>query len=319
MSGDMKAAALWQHPSEIPILAAFLPAAYLKYGSKINALAEEYSDIYDPYYINYDFSKDTYQRHHVGRYTDDWGCVWHNSRDGYDSYVQGHPIPCREDILTYEAPILDNGAVPHGFLYLRYLDLRGFEEAMIDFAEEAPETDILLDKITTAECRQMEWLVRNTDPGVMITVGDDLGMQDGLAIGPERWRRYMKPRFTRLYQIIRKSGRYIYMHTDGQIYEIIPDLFDAGVNIVNPQFRANGLQNLERVCKGRYPICLDLDRQLFPFATPAELKDHVEEAITTMYLPEGGLGINIEFDDGVPLENMRAVLDTLRRMRHYKG
>jgi len=318
MSGNLKAAALWQYPEEIPICAGFLPSAFLHYGKQLNALAEEYSDIFGKFYSSYEFERDCPQRYRVGRYPDAWGCIWYNDRDGYDGYVHGHPIPEREDILTYNPPVLDNGDVPHGFMYLRYLDLRGFEEAMFDFAEEAPETDILLDKICDAEC-QMEWLANNTAAGSLLTFGDDLGMQDGLAIGAERWRKYMKPRFARLYKIIRDSGRYIFMHTDGQIYEIIPDLCEVGVNIVNPQFRANGLANLERVCKGKYPICLDLDRQLFPFATPAELKDHVEEAVTTMYLPEGGLALNIEFDDGVPLENMRAVLDAVRKMRSYTG
>jgi hypothetical protein len=91
--------------------------------------------------------------------------------------------------------------------------------------------------------------------------------------------------------------------------------------MINPQYRANGLDNLVRVCRKEQiiPINLDLDRQLFPFGTRSELFDHVGECVESLYLPEGGLGLNVELDHGVPLENMAAVLDAVEKYRHYKG
>ena len=129
----------------------------------------------------------------------------------------------------------------------------------------------------------------------------------------------MKPAFTKLYILFKATGRYVYMHTDGMIYEIMPDLQECGVDMINPQFRANGLDNLVRVCKGKIPINLDLDRQLFPFATPSQLDDHVREAVEAMYLPEGGLGLNIEIGMDVPLDNVAALLEAVRKYRGYKG
>lgn len=311
-------AATYQRPDEIPVLASFLPAAFLRYSTALNAFAAEYPEIFDNYWINYNFERDCPARYRRGRYTDEWGCVWYNERDGFDGYVHGHPIQARGDIPGYEAPVLDNGDIPHGFLYLRILDLRGFEEAMVDFAEEPPELELLLDKVTDGVTRQTRWLAENTDARMHI-LGDDLGMQNGLAVGADKWRRYLKPRFTRIFKPLRDAGRFVYMHTDGQIFEIIPDLAEAGASMINPQFRANGLDRLRAVCKGKHPICLDLDRQAFPYATTAELRDHVEQTVTTLWLPEGGLGLNVEFGPEVPLENMRAVMDAIDRMRHYKG
>ena len=109
------------------------------------------------------------------------------------------------------------------------------------------------------------------------------------------------------------------MHTDGQIYEIMPDLMECGASIINPQFSANGLDNLERVCKGRIPINLDLNRQMFPFATPAQIREHVRECVERLYLPAGGLGLNIELNYEVPLENFAAVYDAVRLYRGYRG
>jgi uroporphyrinogen-III decarboxylase len=88
--------------------------------------------------------------------------------------------------------------------------------------------------------------------------------------------------------------------------------------MINPQFRANGLDNLERVCKGKIPICLDLDRQLFPYGTPYEMKKHVEECVKRLYLPEGGLAINLEIGPDNPLENIKALFEAVNEFKKYR-
>jgi len=99
----------------------------------------------------------------------------------------------------------------------------------------------------------------------------------------------------------------------------MPDLKECGVDMINPQFRANGLDNLEKVCKGKIPINLDLDRQLFPYGNPQDMRDHVEACVKRLYLPEGGLGLSIEIGSDVPLENVEALLDAANEFRFYKG
>lgn len=160
-------------------------------------------------------------------------------------------------------------------------------------------------------------LAQHTGP--VLYFGDDLGMQNGLAIGPERWRKYLKPAFEAMYALARRAGKNVYMHTDGKIYEIMPDLMEIGVHMINPQFRANGLENLVRVCKGKIPIMLDLDRQLFPVATPAQLRDHVRQCVEALYLPQGGLGLNVEFGMEAPPENIDAILGAVEQYRDYIG
>ena len=89
--------------------------------------------------------------------------------------------------------------------------------------------------------------------------------------------------------MVHEANRYVYMHADGCIYEIIPDLKECGVDVLNPQIGANSLDQLERTYKGKICINLDLDRQHFPYFTPKEIDEHVREAVTRLYLPEGGL------------------------------
>lgn len=312
---DLIKAMTYDYPEQLPVSVWFLPAAWCRYGEELTRLCAEYPDL-APQGITPD-SVPMPDSYHYGNFTDEWGCVWSNIHEGMESIVTGHPVPRREDILTLQIPSDREGRLPHGFMYLRLLDLRGFEEAMMDFAEECEELQVLIDKVLQYNLLQLD--VALPRMGEVAYFGDDLGMQNGLAIGAPKWRKYLKPCFTALYTKVRQSGRYVYMHTDGCIHEIMPDLVECGVHMINPQFRANGLDNLVRVCRGKIPIMLDLDRQMFPFATPSALRSHVAQCVEALYLPQGGLGLNVEFGPDMPVENMAAVLDAVREYRNYKG
>ena len=146
-------------------------------------------------------------------------------------------------------------------------------------------------------------------------------MQKGLAIWPERWRKYIKPCFKELYSLAKKlrPDILIYMHTDGCIHEIMPDLMECGVDMLNPQYRANGLDNLVRVCRQEQmiPITLDLDRQLFPFATPSQLDAHVRECVEALYDTRGGLALLAELNYDIPIENCAAILEAMDKYRYF--
>lgn len=314
---DLIKAMTYDYPEQLPVSVGFLPAAWIKYGDELKRLVMQYPDLVPSSSIPDLNNIPIPASYHYGKFVDEWGCVWNNLHEGMESIVTGHPVPERADILTLKIPKNRDGRLPHGFMYLRLLDLRGFEEAMLDFAEECDELQILIDKVLAYNMIQIQAALPRM--GEVAIFGDDLGMQRGLAIGPEKWRKYLKPCFKKMYEKVRAGGRYVYMHSDGMIYEIMPDLVECGVNMINPQFRANGLDNLARICRGKIPINLDLDRQLFPHATPSELSRHVAECVETLYLPQGGLALTVELNYEVPLENMAALMDAVRKYRQYKG
>ena len=307
----------YQHPEQIPIGVGLLPAVFIRYGDEVKKVLAKYGDLLGNAWDGYDGYENLSESYRKGTYTDAWGCVWRNEHDGMCSIVTEHPLKTRQDVHDMKVPESDEG-VPHGFMYLRLLDLRGFEEIMVDFFEEPPELQMLIDKVLSYNLAQTKKMLESNKE-TLVFFGDDLGMQHSLPIGPEKWRKYIKPCFAAIYKLCKDDGRLVYMHTDGCIYEIMQDLQECGVDMINPQFRANGLDNLERVCKGKIPINLDLDRQLFPFGTPDEIYRHVEECVKRLYLPEGGLGLSIEIGQDYPLENIDAVLSAANELRFYKG
>ena len=57
------------------------------------------------------------------------------------------PLQTEEDVYNLQIPANRSGRLPHGFMYLRLLDLCGFELAMTMFAEEDEEILTLLNAV----------------------------------------------------------------------------------------------------------------------------------------------------------------------------
>ncbi len=301
-----------EYPDRIPVGAYFLPAAWMKHREALEEIVRAHPLVFgaqgEP--RDYDAVGGTYV---AGEHVDAWGCVWSNIKTGMEAMVTGHPAPTRESVHSLAIPGEDDG-MPHGFMYLRLCYLRGFEEIMIDFAQEPPELQMLIDKVLEYNLRQVMRKLKEIDrPGQILYFGDDLGMQHSLPVSPEKWRRYLKPCFRRIYAPIKDAGHYVCMHTDGHVLEIIPDLVECGVDVVNPQVGANGLKQLAQVCRGKVCVDLDLDRQRFPFWRPDEIDAHVRESVEALGSPEGGLWLKAEIGDDVPLENVEAICCALEK------
>ncbi|MCL2159062.1 MAG: hypothetical protein FWH48_06620, partial [Oscillospiraceae bacterium] len=260
-------------------------------------------------------------QYQLGRHFDHWGCEWENIIEGHDSICIGHAVKNREDVYDLKIPEQNIG-LEHGLMFLRLTYLRGYEECMMDFAEEPEEFFVLIDKVLEYNLRQVKLTLDGMGEGLIIGFADDLGMQTMLPTGPEKWRKILKPCFEKLFWPCVEKNKLIGMHSDGCIYEIIPDLHDCGLRYINPQYRANGLENIVEVTRGkgrcRMAVNLDLDRQLFYTATEGELRDHVRKCVAALATPEGGLALYAEIAEEIPLENIAVLMEELELARVYK-
>ncbi|UCD27780.1 MAG: hypothetical protein JSV03_11830 [Planctomycetota bacterium] len=303
-----------EFPSRIPVNVAILPSAWMKYREALDEVVRHHPLIFGEPTDggrNYDaVDSETYME---GQHVDVWGCMWSNVKTGMQAMVTGHPVPTREAVHTLQIPDQDDD-MPHGFMYLRLADLRGFDEIMIDFAEEPPELQMLIDKVLQYNLRQAgRRLAEIEGRGQIVHFADDLGMQKSLPISPDKWRKYLKPCYAQIFAPFVEAGHYVYLHSDGHILEIIPDLLECGVSVINPQVGANGLEDLAGVCKGKVCVDLDLDRQMFPFWQPQDIDAHVREAVEILGSPAGGLWLKAEVADDVPLENIEAICNALEK------
>ena len=69
----------------------------------------------------------------------------------------------------------------------------------------------------------------------IIKMGDDLGTQNGPQMSPRTYRQVIKPYHQELFAFVKeRTDARIFLHTCGSVYRLLPDLIDAGVEILNP-------------------------------------------------------------------------------------
>ncbi|MCP4710900.1 MAG: hypothetical protein GY869_19940 [Planctomycetes bacterium] len=70
----------------------------------------------------------------------------------------------------------------------------------------------------------------------MVEAADDLGHQEDLIISPKMYREFIKPAEKELYALIHEKAprAKLFHHTDGAVFDILPDLIEVGVDVLNP-------------------------------------------------------------------------------------
>lgn len=108
--------------------------------------------------------------------------------------------------------------------------------------------------------------------------GNDLGTQLDLFIAPKQFNEFVLPYIKQLVAVGKSHGKKVMMHSCGSIYRVIPDLIEAGVDILHPiQARAAGMsaKDLEQY-KDRLSFVGGIDAQtFFVNASPAEIEAEV--------------------------------------------
>ena len=156
----------------------------------------------------------------------------------------------------------------------------------------------------------------------IVQFGDDLGAQDRPQLSPRMYRQFIKPGHQQLYQYVHThSDCAVFLHSCGAIFPLIPDLIEAGVDILNPvQTSAAGMdpQRLKAEFGSRITFWgggADTQAVLLE-AAPGEVAAHVAERLR-IFAPGGGYVFNpihnIQAD--VPPENIIAMFDTARAFR----
>ena len=117
------------------------------------------------------------------------------------------------------------------------------------------------------------------DTADVMFFGNDFGTQLDLLISPEQWREFVLPSLKRLIAIGQKYNKKIMLHSCGSIYRIIPDLIEAGIDMIHPiQAMAQGMSAAELAqYKNDLIFVGGIDAQSFiANATPQQVEDEVQ-------------------------------------------
>jgi uroporphyrinogen decarboxylase len=269
------------------------------------------------------------------RVRDVFGVVWDRSVDRdignveglvlpeptLDGYTLPDPLDRRffEDIPAKIDRFPDRFRVFQiGFsLYERAWTLRGMENLMIDFHDHPRFVHGLLQAIADYNIAQVGEALKHDIDAVYF--GDDWGQQRGLQMGPRTWREFILPQLRRMYGTVRAAGKFVMIHSCGDVDELFDDLAAAGLNCFNPfQPEVMDVFALLPRYRGRLAFHGGLSTQkTLPFGTPDDVRRETRRLLELG--AEGGYifapAHDVEGD--VPLENMLAAIETVQQQPEY--
>jgi len=206
-----------------------------------------------------------------------------------------------------------DGSVGH--MYESAWQIRGYEQFLMDTIERPDWAGCLLERLFQRNLVKARELAR---AGVdLIRTGDDVANQRTLMFRKETWRTLVHSRWAKVYAEIKSISprTQIHYHSDGNVMEIVPDLIEAGVDILNPlQPECLDVDEVHR----RYGRRVSFDgtigtQSTMPFGTAAEVRARVKEVIEK-YGRKGGLiiGPTHVLEPEVPIDNIEALFGACR-------
>ena len=278
-------------------------------------------------------------------YVDDFGCTWESAFEGMTGTVTKHPLDDPSKFASYKFPnpeicmgigpinwekerqviaerkkngMLTFGALRHGHTFLQLTDLCGYQNFLYYMMDEEDFLEPLIQGITDFNCAIIQkYLDLDVD---MVKIPEDLGMQHGPMITLEHFRKYIKPSYQRMMQMVRDAGKIVHMHSDGDIRDLVDDIIEGGCQVINLQDLVNGIDWIAERFRGRTCVELDIDRQNITFGgTPKDIDDLIREEVEKIATPQGGLMMVYGLYPGTSIENAEAVACAMEKYSGLKG
>jgi len=302
-----------------------LPWSEWNHGDMIERIHRDYPD--DIVGVQCSFHEKTIETgdpYHKGKCMDAWGCKITNIHEGVigevldplvedDDWEDADKIHIPREWLSFDRDevrefckntdrFVTCGCCPRPFEQLQFI--RKTENLYMDLMDIPQGMKTFMEKMHSFYCELLEeWAKTEVDA---LNFMDDWGSQKSLLIHPRLWREIFKPMYRDYVDIARRYHKKIFMHSDGNILEILPDITEIGVDAVNSQIFCIGLDKLEPLA-GKITFWGEMDRQhLLVEGTKADVKKAVQQVKETLW-KQGGCIAQCEFGPGAKPENVYEV------------
>ncbi|MFC2082570.1 uroporphyrinogen decarboxylase family protein [Candidatus Bipolaricaulota bacterium] len=205
------------------------------------------------------------------------------------------------------------------FPFERAFAMQGLDTFLMNMAMRPDFARAVLERIAEVCKGIMDAFLREAGELIdIIKIGDDLGTQDSLLISPTMYRELLKPIHADFISFIKdRTQAKVLFHSDGDVFPLIEDFIEIGIDILNPiQTSAGKMSDLARLKRtyGRdIVLCGAIDTHHYlPNGTPDEIRDEVHRVIDIL-APGGGYlvsSVHTVMND-VPPENLLAMVDAV--------
>ena len=181
---------------------------------------------------------------------DEWGVRYVHGAEVLDHPVEG-PIHTFEDLRSYQPPDPDAphrlGALPelarrykgeralilrHRAAFMWSAFLMGLDNLLMAFAAEPRLAMAVMDMVVEVNERIARNAVRAG--AAIVVLADDYAANWGPMFSPEHFRQLVQPRLRRMVDAIHEEGGLVIKHSDGNLWPILDQIVDTGVDALNP-------------------------------------------------------------------------------------
>jgi uroporphyrinogen decarboxylase len=158
----------------------------------------------------------------------------------------------------------------------------------------------------------------------MIKIGDDIGTQDSLLMSPKMYREILKPIHADFIRFIKeRTDAKLFFHTDGDVFPLIDDFIEIGVDILNPIQTSAGKMSDLATLKKRFGkeivFCGGIDtHRVLPYGEPEEVRQEVRRVIDLLGHGGGYMVASVHtIMNDIPAENVLAMVDAVEEFGQY--
>ena len=259
---------------------------------------------------------------------DEWGTVWENISICNLGQVKEYPlkdwgawdklsVPDIRDPRRWWALAGARERAGDRFLmglgisiYERAHFVRGLDNVWIDIHEAPGELGRLLDVLVDMNLYAIERYSQAGADGYMFC--DDWGLQDRLMISPKSWRELWKPRYARIYKAAHDAGLLTFLHSCGNIVDILDDFIEIGLDVIQMDQQENmGLDLLGERFGGRITFWCPVDIQrTMVYGTLEDIRAYCRRMVKALGRPEGGF-IAMWYSDPAGAGHRQEALDAM--------
>lgn len=154
----------------------------------------------------------------------------------------------------------------------------GMTDAMLMFYENRPLIEKLMDILLENQEKVMRAVCERFASDIaLVMVNDDIGYNSGLMINPNMFMEIFPHRMKRLIAPAKEHNKLVLMHTDGKLDDILPILYDVGINAVHPiEPESNSIFEVKKKWAGKMALLGNIPTVLLAYGNKEEIEEKVK-------------------------------------------